>query len=61
MDHKKECSCGGRLYRHGQQYGAQRYRCGVCHKTITIRDGKQTNVKDKAVQDWRYVDERREK
>ncbi len=48
----KKCDCGGTLYRHGSQQGAQRYRCKDCKKTITVRDGKRSKIVMK--KDWRH-------
>ncbi len=51
---EKKCDCGGSLYRHGQQMGAQRYRCKLCKKTITVREGKRTTRQDHVKKDWRH-------
>lgn len=53
----KTCACGGKLYRHGQQMdGALRYRCKDCKKTMTVRDGKQSTLRGRPIQeDWRHA------
>ena len=51
----KTCECGGKWYRHGTSDGDQRYRCKVCRKCITVRDGEVVvPYSTKMIRDWRY-------
>ncbi len=53
----KTCPCGGAWHRHGlpQDGDGMRYRCKVCRKCITVRDGQIVNPAAKRIRkDWRH-------
>lgn len=54
----KTCTCGGMLYRHGttrtkRNGEATRYRCKICGKAITVRNGCVVKQSARTITDWR--------